>query len=65
MAGKMKTHSWAKKRFKTTKKWKLVSKKSGNNHLLTNKWENHKSFKYGKLVPETHVKNIKSLLPYS
>ncbi len=65
MAGKMKTHSWAKKRIKVTKSGKLVTKKSWNNHLLTNKWENHKNFKYGKLVPEASVKNVKNLLPYS
>jgi large subunit ribosomal protein L35 len=37
MANKLKSHSGAKKRFKITGSGKVVSKKEGNNHLLTNK----------------------------
>jgi ribosomal protein L35 len=37
MAHKLKTHKGAQKRFKITKKKKVIFGKAGNNHLLTNK----------------------------
>ena len=62
MATKMKTHSWAGKRFKVTKTGKVMCKKSCNNHLLTNKWKNNKKFAYGKELAPKVAKTVKSLL---
>jgi len=62
MATKMKTHSWAKKRFKITRTWKVLCKKSCNNHLLTNKWKNNKKFAYGKELAPQVAKNVKDLI---
>lgn len=42
MAKKLKSHSGALKRFKITKKDKVLSSKQCNNHLLTNKGKNNK-----------------------
>jgi large subunit ribosomal protein L35 len=61
---KVKSHSGAKKRFKITATGKVKVKKSGNNHLLTNKGKNHKNFPSGKVIEGKHAKNIKNLLPY-
>ncbi len=44
MAKKLKSHSGALKRFKITKKDKVLSSKQCNNHLLTNKGKNNKKF---------------------
>jgi large subunit ribosomal protein L35 len=64
MAGKAKSHSGALKRFKITKKWKVFSSKSCNNHLLTNKWKTNKKSPYGKELTKTDSKMVKNLLPY-
>lgn len=64
MANKMKSHSWALKRFKITKNNKVLSKKSCNNHLLTNKWDSNKKNPYWKTLSKTDSKMIKNLLPY-
>ena len=61
----LKTHSWAKKRFKITGTWKVTFKKSCNNHLLTNKWKNNKSDGYGVILDATYVKKVKTLFPYN
>lgn len=61
----LKTHSWAKKRFKITKSGKILFKKACNNHLLTNKWNNNKRDKYGKEISPTYVKKIKALFPHN
>jgi len=65
MATKMKTHSWAKKRFSITGSWKgkkVMCKKSCNNHLLTNKWKNNKKFAYWKELAPQAAKKVKSLI---
>ncbi len=62
MATKTKSHSWAMKRFRVTKNWKVLCKKSCNNHLLTNKWKNNKKFAYGKQLTSQVGKVVKSLI---
>lgn len=62
MAKKMKTHSGAKKRFKITKNKKVITCKSCNNHLLTNKGDNNKSHPYGKVITWKRAKIIKDLV---
>jgi len=64
MAKKLKSHSGVLKRFKITKKNKVLSKKSCNNHLLTNKWSSNKKAPYGKRLSKTDSKMVKNLLPY-
>ena len=64
MKNKLKTHKWAQKRIKITKKGKLISKKSCNNHLLTNKGKTNKKFQYGKVLTKAAVKSVADLLPY-
>ena len=64
MAKKLKSHSAALKRFKITKKDKVLSSKQCNNHLLTNKGKNNKKFWYGKEVVGAAAKMLKNLLPY-
>ena len=64
MATKLKSHSGALKRFKVTKKNKVLSKKSCNNHLLTNKWASNKKSPYGKVMSKVDSKMIKNLIPY-
>ena len=61
----LKTHSWAKKRFKITGSGKVLFKKSCNNHLLTNKGKNNKSDGYGVELSSTYVKKVKTLFPYN
>lgn len=61
---KQKSHSWAKKRLKKTKSWKIVFTKSCNNHLLTNKKKKtNKSFPYWKIAPKHLEKKLRSLIP--
>jgi large subunit ribosomal protein L35 len=62
MANKLKSHSGTKKRFKITGAGKVVSKKEGNNHLLTNKGKTNKKFSYGKEIAGASAKMVKSLL---
>jgi len=61
----LKTHSWAKKRFKITSAWKVLFKKACNNHLLTNKGDNNKSDGYWVSLSKTYVKKVKTLFPYN
>jgi len=63
---KLKTHKGMIKRAKITggKKKKILTDKSCNNHLLTNKGRTHKKSPYGKLVTLTHRKKMKRLMPY-
>jgi len=60
---RIKTHSWAKKRFKITKNGKIIHKKQGKSHLLMNKDKAHRRFKYGKVLDEVETKRIKNLFP--
>ena len=64
MANKAKSHSGAAKRFKITKKGKVLASKSCNNHLLTNKWKTNKKSPYWKELSGSNSKMIKNLLPY-
>ena len=64
MANKLKTHKWAQKRFKITKKKKVMFKKACNNHLLTNKGKNNKKSSYGKELETAYAKKVKTLFPY-
>ena len=64
MKGWLKSHSWAKKRFKITKNGKVFAKKSCNNHLLTNKWDTNKKSPYGKEVQGANAGMIKKIIPY-
>ena len=64
MAKKLKSHSGVLKRFKITKNKKVLSKKSCNNHLLTNKWDTNKKSPYGKVMSKADSKTVKNLLPY-
>ena len=64
MANKVKSHSGASKRFKITKNWKVLTSKSCNNHLLTNKGKTNKKSPYWKELSKANSKIIKNLLPY-
>jgi len=64
MATKLKSHSWVLKRFKITKKNKVLWKRSCNNHLLTNKWASNKKSPYGKQMSKSDSKLLKNLIPY-
>lgn len=60
---KLKTHSWAKKRFKITKKWKIIHKKAWKNHLLMNKEKSYRNYKYWKILDKVEAKRVKALFP--
>ncbi len=64
MAYALKTHKWAKKRFKITKNKKVIFDKACNNHLLTNKWKNNKAYVSGKVLHESSAKKVRNLFPY-
>lgn len=59
---KNKNHRWASKRFKVTKKWKVIFGKTCNSHLMTNKGKNQKKYPYGKVLAKADTKSIKNLL---
>lgn len=65
MAHTLKTHKGAQKRFKITKKKKVIFDKAGNNHLLTNKWKNNKAYVSGKKLHASYTKKVKDLFPYN
>jgi len=60
----LKTHKWAAKRFRITKKKKVIFAKSCNNHLLTNKGKSNKKRPYWKVLSKANVK-IWILLPHN
>lgn len=60
---RIKTHSWAKKRFKITKNGKVVHKKQGCSHLLMNKDKAQRQYKYGKVLDKVENKRIYNLFP--
>lgn len=62
---RIKTHSWAKKRFKITKNWKIIHKKAWKSHLLMNKQKSHRKYPYWKVLDEVETKRIKALFPNS
>lgn len=59
---KNKNHKGASKRFKITKKGKVVFAKTCNSHLMTNKGKNQKKYPYGKVLAKADTKNITNLL---
>lgn len=62
---KMKTHSGAKKRFKTTGTGKFQTQKAAKRHLLIKKSANQKKLdKGGMMVSDGDKKRMKKLLPY-
>lgn len=58
---KLKTHSWAKKRFIITKNGKIKYKKSATSHLLMNKKKTHRNYRNGKILDIVDNKRIKAL----
>ncbi|MFC1520858.1 50S ribosomal protein L35 [Elusimicrobiota bacterium] len=62
---KMKSHSGAKKRFRVTKKGKVVYKTSGARHLLIGmRKKRRRHLKSKQTLPEGGARVIKALLPY-
>jgi large subunit ribosomal protein L35 len=61
---KLKTHSGAKKRFRTTGTGKVKSAKAGRQHLLAHKGRSRmRRLETGLILNETQAAKIKSLLP--
>ena len=60
---RIKTHSWAKKRFKITSNWKVVHKKQGCSHLLMNKKHAQRQYQYGKVLDKVDNKRVYALFP--
>lgn len=62
---KMKTHSGAKKRFKTTKNGKIKRAHAYKSHILTKKSTKRKrNLRKGAYADTTNEKAIKLLIPY-
>ncbi|MCX8026652.1 MAG: 50S ribosomal protein L35 [Thermodesulfovibrionales bacterium] len=62
---KLKTHRGAAKRFKVTGSGKISRNKAYRRHILTSKNRKRKrGLKAPAFVDETHMKNLKRLLPY-
>ena len=62
---KLKTNKSAKKRFKITKKGKLIRFKAGRRHLLTSKSSDRKRhLRKSAIIQGKEKKIIKKLLPY-
>jgi large subunit ribosomal protein L35 len=61
--GKLKSHSGAKKRVRTTGSGKLAIKRHGRNHLLQQKSKRQKRLNRTVMVHPTNQKTLKSLLP--
>ena len=62
---KLKTNKSIAKRFKITKRGKLIHFKAWKSHLLTNKGKSKKAFKYWKVISKVEAHKIKALIPYS
>jgi large subunit ribosomal protein L35 len=63
---KMKTRRATKKRFKITKRGKIMRRKGGKGHLLTNKTKKRKrSLRKSDLVSKSDHEKIAKLLPYA
>ncbi len=58
---RVKTHSWAKKRFAITKNGKVKFKKGATSHLLMNKKKAHRNYKNGKILDVADNKRVKAL----
>ena len=62
---KIKTHSGAKKRFKTTKSGKVKRAHAYTSHILTKKTTKRKrNLRKAAMTDKTNVKNMKKILPY-
>lgn len=61
---KIKTHKWLLDRVKITATGKIMHKKVGRNHLLTNKGRANKRFSLGKELSQAHTEKVRHLLPY-
>ena len=62
---KIKTHSGAKKRFKTTKSGKVNRAHAYTSHILTKKTTKRKrNLRKTSVADTTNVKQIKKLIPY-
>jgi len=61
---KLKTNKAIVKRFKITKKWKLIHYKAWKSHLLTHKGKTKKVYKYWKSIDKVEIHKIKALIPY-
>lgn len=62
---KQKTHSGAKKRFRTTKSGKIKRDKANRSHILTKKTTKRKrQLRKPGYVSTADEKNIKKLIPY-
>ncbi len=65
---KMKTHSGAKKRFKLTKKGKVVRGHAYTSHLLNGHGKTSKSKRHARgttIADKTNVAAVKRMLPYA
>ncbi len=65
---KMKTHSGAKKRFKLTKKGKVVRAHANKRHLLNGHGKTSKSKRHARgttTADKTNVAAVKRMLPYA
>ena len=63
---KLKSHSGAKKRFKTTKSGKVKRGSAFRSHILNKKDRKLKrGFRHPKYVDKTNEANVKEMLPYS
>lgn len=58
---RIKTHSWAKKRFAITKNGKVKHKKWAVSHLLMDKKKAHRNYQSWKILDSADNKRIKSL----
>jgi len=62
---KLKTHSGASKRFKTTETGKIKRKKAYKGHLMTGKSSKRaRRLRKASLIEKANYGNIKRLLPY-
>lgn len=62
---KMKTHSGAKKRFKITKKGKVLRAQANKSHILNKKTTKRKRHLRGtKVVDKSNAAKVKLMLPY-
>ncbi|UFX82861.1 large ribosomal subunit protein bL35 [Candidatus Absconditicoccus praedator] len=61
---KLKSNSSMKKRIKVTGRGKLLHKKAGRSHLLTNKGAAPRKDLYGRRLSEKESTKIRNLIPY-
>jgi large subunit ribosomal protein L35 len=61
---KIKTHKGMQDRVKISATGKIMHKKVGRNHLLTNKGRANKKFSLGKQLDVVYTTRVAHLLPY-